>query len=413
MTRRVTVILALVLVIVLGASLTTVDAYQASTADRAQLRFDSAQRQAAALIRQARIDGLNSTELAPLQVRRAAITAGRPPASWAFFHPGLASFYTHQSRALSALDASIKQAVHVAALQRRVQASDALNRLRASIATAQRLQSPAGTAPAVLAAAITRFRAATLPVDFARVSAEARQAAGALSVSYAAEQRYVTTVVAHTHGSIRSLHEQTSSQITEARSHLPLLGYLTHRAQAYGARLASLGKASALAPTATAAAIADWRAHQLAATVLADYSKTVPAKLIVVSTETQSVRVYQNGKVVLTTPATTGGPELPTGRGVFHIYFKASPFVFHSPFPPSSPYYYYPTPIQYWMPFDGQEGLHDASWRNNFGPGSNFQPTDLGTGHDILGTHGCVNLPLSAAAFIWNFAPVGTTVVVR
>jgi hypothetical protein len=91
---------------------------------------------------------------------------------------------------------------------------------------------------------------------------------------------------------------------------------------------------------------------------------------------------------------------------------KASPWVFHSPWPPGNPYYYPPTPIQYWMPFDGGEGLHDAWWRSNFGPGSNLQPTDLGTGNYILGTHGCVNLPMAAAQFVWNWAPVGTTVVV-
>jgi hypothetical protein len=64
------------------------------------------------------------------------------------------------------------------------------------------------------------------------------------------------------------------------------------------------------------------------------------------------------------------------------------------------------------MPFDGGEGLHDASWRSNFGPGSDLAPTDLGNGNTILGTHGCVNLPLDAAQFIWNWAPIGTTVVV-
>jgi hypothetical protein len=64
------------------------------------------------------------------------------------------------------------------------------------------------------------------------------------------------------------------------------------------------------------------------------------------------------------------------------------------------------------MPFDGGEGLHDAWWRSDFGPGSNYAPTDLGTGNYILGTHGCVNLPMDAATFVWNWAPLGTTVVV-
>ncbi len=67
---------------------------------------------------------------------------------------------------------------------------------------------------------------------------------------------------------------------------------------------------------------------------------------------------------------------------MFHIYFKARPFTFHSPWPPDSPFYYSPTPVQFWMPFDGGEGLHDASWRSDFGPGSNLG-ADRSTAHFI------------------------------
>lgn len=412
MSRRITVILVLILVIVLGASLTTVDAYQASAADRAQMRFHAAQLQTAVLIAAARTDGLNASELAPLRRRATAIASGRAPAGFAFFRPGLASFYTRQSHALAALNVSVKDAVHVGAARRRVQARNALSQLRASIATAARLQSPPGTAPDVLAATAAHYQTARLPKDYTAIVAATRHTSAALALSYAPEQRFVADAVSQAHGSIGSLQRQTSVQIARARSRLPLLGLLTQRAQTYGSALVSLENTTSAARTSFGAAVGDWQAHQLAATVLADYRGTVPTKMIVVSTEAQSAQVYQNGHVVLTAPVTTGGPELPTDKGIFHIYYKISPFVFHSPFPVGSPYYYLPTPIQYWMPFDGQEGLHDASWRSNFGAGSNYQPTDLGTGHDILGTHGCVNLPLAAAAFIWNFAPVGTTVVV-
>jgi lipoprotein-anchoring transpeptidase ErfK/SrfK len=143
-----------------------------------------------------------------------------------------------------------------------------------------------------------------------------------------------------------------------------------------------------------------------------DVSTLLPAKMIVVSTETQYATMYENGTQVYRTVVTTGGPELPTDHGVFHIYMKASNFTFHSPWPIGSPYYYPPSFVQYWMPFYGGEGLHDASWRSNFGPGSNLQPTNLGTGNYILGTHGCVNMPTEAAAWTWNWAPLGTTVVV-
>jgi lipoprotein-anchoring transpeptidase ErfK/SrfK len=43
------------------------------------------------------------------------------------------------------------------------------------------------------------------------------------------------------------------------------------------------------------------------------------------------------------------------------------------------------------------EALHGAYWHNNFG-------------HRM--SHGCINLPLDVAAFLYEWAPVGTAVTV-
>jgi hypothetical protein len=193
---------------------------------------------------------------------------------------------------------------------------------------------------------------------------------------------------------------------------LGLLGLLTNRVQAYNSDLTRLNAAVHAQRSAFAAAVKEGPLDAEVETIAADYARTIPAKMIVVSTESQHADMYERSRIVYSTDVTTGGPELPTDHGVFHIDFKASPFVFHSPWPMGSPYYYSPTPVQFWMPFDGGEGLHDASWRSNFGPGSNLATTDLGNGNTILGTHGCVNLPFAAAQFVWDWAPTGTTVVV-
>lgn len=58
--------------------------------------------------------------------------------------------------------------------------------------------------------------------------------------------------------------------------------------------------------------------------------------------------------------------------------------------------------VDYWMPFDGQIGLHDSSWRTEYG--GDIYLTD--------GSHGCVNTPLDAMATIYNNITVGTLVVV-
>ena len=43
----------------------------------------------------------------------------------------------------------------------------------------------------------------------------------------------------------------------------------------------------------------------------------------------------------------------------------------------------YRTPVDYWMPFNGGIGMHDATWRSSFG----------GTIYKTGGSHGCINLP--------------------
>ena len=59
--------------------------------------------------------------------------------------------------------------------------------------------------------------------------------------------------------------------------------------------------------------------------------------------------------------------------------------------------------VHYWMPFDGQIGLHDASWQTFPFSASNYH-TD--------GSHGCIQLPKSLAAWIYHWAPLGTTVTI-
>ena len=61
----------------------------------------------------------------------------------------------------------------------------------------------------------------------------------------------------------------------------------------------------------------------------------------------------------------------------------------------------YATPVDYWMPFNGGIGLHDADWRNKFG----------GTIFKTNGSHGCVNLPPSVAKTIYENISAGDPVL--
>ena len=63
--------------------------------------------------------------------------------------------------------------------------------------------------------------------------------------------------------------------------------------------------------------------------------------------------------------------------------------------------YEYEQPVKYWMPFNGGIGLHDANWRYSFG----------GSIYRTSGSHGCINLPTSAAATIYENIEAGCPVV--
>jgi hypothetical protein len=144
---------------------------------------------------------------------------------------------------------------------------------------------------------------------------------------------------------------------------------------------------------------------------LGKYFTIIPDKVIMVSTTGQVLRAFYHGVLAHENYVTTGRPELPTVHGTFHVYLKQTPFVFHSPWAPGSPYWYPDSPVRYWMPFIGGYGLHDAPWRQVYGPGTNLPHYSSDPGEPV-GSHGCVNIPLADMIWLWDWTDVGTTVVV-
>lgn len=61
----------------------------------------------------------------------------------------------------------------------------------------------------------------------------------------------------------------------------------------------------------------------------------------------------------------------------------------------------YASPVSYWMPFNGDIGMHDASWRKNFG----------GNIYVNNGSHGCINLPSDVAQQIYEQVYTGMAVI--
>ncbi len=145
---------------------------------------------------------------------------------------------------------------------------------------------------------------------------------------------------------------------------------------------------------------------------VADYSDIMLLRRrVVVSLRQQRLVAYEGTRAVASTLVTTGNRRLPTPVGIYHVLATYHPFHMVSPWPPSSPDYYAPVELQYALLFD-ERGLfiHDAPWRRRFGPGSNA--AEGRPGQDLTGTHGCVNMPATMAAWLADWAPVGTAVVV-
>jgi lipoprotein-anchoring transpeptidase ErfK/SrfK len=130
-----------------------------------------------------------------------------------------------------------------------------------------------------------------------------------------------------------------------------------------------------------------------------------PQKAVVVRLGSQTLTAYLNGKPILKTPVTTGRPALPTPIGSFSVQFRASPYVFNSPWPPGSPYYYPPTPVTWAMEFYDGDFLHDDPAE----PASDFG-SDSQNGY--FASHGCVHVPHDQMAFLFNWLPVGAPVIV-
>jgi len=142
-------------------------------------------------------------------------------------------------------------------------------------------------------------------------------------------------------------------------------------------------------------------------------SPTATGKEIIVSLSREWMWAYQNGAEVYNSPVMTGRPALATPTGTYHVFLKLHPTTFTSPWPVGSPYWYPPTFINYALEWRaGGFFLHDSWWHSVYGPGTNGWHYDPKFGWQ-WGTHGCIAMPLNAAAWLYNWAPIGTLVQVN
>lgn len=100
----------------------------------------------------------------------------------------------------------------------------------------------------------------------------------------------------------------------------------------------------------------------------------------------QHLFFYKNGSLVVESDFVSGNLSKGWGTpaGTYPLTYKQKNAVLKGE--------NYRTPVDYWMPFNGGIGMHDATWRSSFG----------GTIYKTSGSHGCINLPHGVAQKIYE-----------
>ena len=127
------------------------------------------------------------------------------------------------------------------------------------------------------------------------------------------------------------------------------------------------------------------------------YSKEVSLKgkddigdtYIEVDIGNQKMFYYRNGELYLETDVVTGKNNA-TREEVCYVYGKQKNRILRGPG--------YASPVKYWMPVSGGIGIHDSSWRSEYG----------GDIYIRNGSHGCVNTPLEIAEKMYEVVEIGT-----
>ena len=120
-----------------------------------------------------------------------------------------------------------------------------------------------------------------------------------------------------------------------------------------------------------------------------------PQKTIVISISQQMLWAYKGDRVVLSSYVSTGRAGFDTPVGSFTVLTKLPSQTMQGVIGGE----YYNVPDVPWVLYFTNRGhaLHGTYWHNNFG-------TSM--------SHGCVNLPLDVAAWLYDWAPVRTPVLI-
>lgn len=109
----------------------------------------------------------------------------------------------------------------------------------------------------------------------------------------------------------------------------------------------------------------------------------------------QKLYYYEKGQLVIETSVVTGNTSLKRGTpcGTNYVYAKQKNRILRGAD--------YETFVKYWIPVKGAIGIHDSSWRSEYG----------GQIYKSNGSHGCINTPLDEVAKLYDMVEIGTPCV--
>lgn len=121
-------------------------------------------------------------------------------------------------------------------------------------------------------------------------------------------------------------------------------------------------------------------------------------RLVLIDISAQKVWAFEDEEIMMESPVVTGlKNRYDTQLGIYTVLLKRQNYTMRGSYGSAR--------VNYWMRFNNPyaQGLHDASWRSEFG--GEIYTTD--------GSHGCVNLPPDFTAELYEFVEVGTPIIVQ
>lgn len=166
--------------------------------------------------------------------------------------------------------------------------------------------------------------------------------------------------------------------------------------EAVGATGRSLGATDGIAAAFAAQLKTGNGVYELPVTETA-FTTTSLARRVEVNLSEQRATIFENDQVVQSWLISSGREGYSSSTGHFRISAKLRMQNMGNPDLTKAPNYYTPD-VPWVMYYNGDEALHGAYWHNNFG--------------NVM-SHGCINMPVSAAQFVYGWAPMGTEVWVH